>query len=275
MNRIYLPKINLPVTLLGGQAFTWDNIDGVYYASMQNRIVKIKQEADYLFWQTYPDKDDEEFIRRYFRADDNYEEILNNILKDSFVRTSAQQNPYVRLLKQDFDETLISYMISPTNSIKSIRTRIKLLSKRFGMKYRLDGINFYLFPQTEVIADAKLDDLLKCSLGFRAKRIKAASAIISDKAFKDKIKISPENKSRDILLNFEGIGDKVADCILLYSLAHDKIIPIDRWVQRFLVEYYSLPSNASYDTMRGWIRNKWGKYAGWAGQFLFEYYRNL
>lgn len=240
---------------------------------MQKRIVKLKQEGDYILWQTYPKKDEWDFIKRYFRVDTDYEDIMKNILKDEFVKKSVIKFPDIRLLKQDFEEALISYMISPTNSVKSIRTRVRNLSRKFGEKVILDGHTFFMFPKTEVIADASLNDLLNCSLGFRAGRIKTAAGIVLENNLTKKITNYSEEKSRDELMKLSGIGDKVADCILLYSLAYDKIIPVDRWVQRFLINYYNLPSKSSYETMRKWIRDYWGDYAGWAGQYLFEYVR--
>ncbi len=147
------------------------------------------------------------------------------------------------------------------------------MNKRFGEKIEVDGKEFYLFPETKKIANAKLEDLLECKLGFRAKFLKsAAQHILKTKLEKKIIKMS-EDQARNALLEINGVGEKIADCVLVFSLSFDNVTPIDVWGKRFLVNYYNLNPKMKYEDMRVWVGNYFNGYAAWAGQFLFEYIR--
>ena len=213
------------------------------------------------------------FIKKYLRSDTDYNTILKTIKKDEYIKKAIKKYPNLRLVKQDFEETLLSFLVSSNNNIKSIRKIIRDMNKRFGKKVKVDGKEFYLFPETEVIADAKLEDLLECKLGFRAKFIKgAANHLLKTNLHKKIIKMSEEN-ARSSLLEINGVGEKIADCVLVFSLSFDNVTPLDVWGKRFLVRYYKLNPKMKYTDMRKWIGNYFEGYSAWAGQFLFEYIR--
>ena len=277
MNRLFLPDYDLNMTLLGGQAFNWDfnPAEESYLGFTQNKLIKLKKQNETLFWQTYPHADDIDFLRKYLRLDADYKNILNKIQKDKHIKTAIKQCPNIRLLRQDFDQTLLSFLISSNNNIKSIRKIIRSMCMKFGKQIKVNGDMFYLFPETEAIAEANLQSLLECKLGFRAKFLKGAARYILEKNLDKKIHKMDENTSREFLIGINGVGNKIADCVLVFSLGFDNVTPLDVLGKRFLTRFYKLNPKMKYEDMRTWIDNYFEGYAGWAGQFLYEYIRIL
>src|SRR3989338_9617107 len=278
MNKLILEDYNLEMTLLGGQAFNWDFDGEYYYGFTKDKIIKLKPRRDgvtpSLQWQTYPENDDIDFLKSYLRLDVNYKNILNKIQKDRYVKTAVKKYPNLRLVKQDFEETLLSFIISTNNNIKSIRKYIRLLSQKFGKSMSVNGDKYYLFPKTEVIAEAKLEDLLSCSLGFRAKYLKGTAKYLLENKLTKKIHKLSEENTRIELKKIKGVGDKITDCVMVFSLGFDNITPLDVWGKRVLTDFYKVNKKMKYKDMRRWIENYFEGYAGWAGQFLFEYIRH-
>lgn len=277
MNKTLLPNYDLNMTLLGGQAFNWDFYpeDKCFYGFTKDRVIKLKKEKDNLLWQTYPKEDDFKFLKNYLRLDVNYPNILKKIKKDKYIKSAIEKHPNIRLLSQDFEQTLFSFIISSNNNISSIRKIIRKMSTKLGSCITINGKKIFLFPSTEKIANANLEDLLLCKLGFRAKYLKAAANYLLKTDLPTRIKILSEDKARDALKEIKGIGDKIADCILVFSLGFDNVTPLDVWGKRILTSFYKLNPKMKYDNMRLWAGNYFNGYAGWAGQFLYEYIRHL
>lgn len=279
MNKLELNEYNLQMTLLGGQAFNFDLEEGTFYGFTQDKVIQLKIPVGAycnmpLQWQTYPKKDDFNFLKKYLRLNVNYPKILKTIQKDKFIKRAVKKYPDLRLMKQDFEQTLLSFLISPNNNIKSIRKIIREMNKRFSKKVTVNSKTIYLFPETEVIANAKLEDLLECKLGFRAKYLKGAAKYLLKSNLSSKIENLSEADARNELKMIPGIGDKIADCILVFSLSHDDITPLDVWGKRIFVNYYKLNPKTKYEDMRDWASKYFNGYAAWAGQFLYEYIRH-
>lgn len=269
-NKTEIHNYNLEKTLLGGQSFNWDFIDGWYYGFFVDKVVKLKLENNDLLWQTYPENDNYEFVKNYLRLDENYDSILALINKDKTVATAIKKHPNLRVLKQDFDQTLISYIISANKNINSIRQVVRKLSFLLGDKIIIDGKEIYLFPKISRIADAPIELLLETRAGYRARYIQESAIKLQNEG----LKISnDESEMREWLLEFLGIGEKVADAILQYSLGFNNVTPLDVWMQKIFVDFYGIDSKMKYQDMRSWFQGYFNGYAGWAGQFLFECYR--
>src|SRR5258706_6978152 len=112
MNKLTLNKYNLQTTLLGGQAFNWDLIDNTYYGFTQDKVIKLQQKGEDLFWQTYPKKDDFDFLENYLQLNIDYDKILKAINKDEHINKALKDVSHVRILKQDFEQTLLSFILT-------------------------------------------------------------------------------------------------------------------------------------------------------------------
>ncbi len=275
MNQLRISNYNFPATLLGGQSFAWDYEGGYFYGSTQTRAIKIKIISDRIFWQTYPVLNDEHFIRRYLQIDVDYDRIQNEINKDEHVRNAMKNFPYLRVLRQGFEETLLSFLFTANRNIPLIRTSIRLVAKKFGQKVKVGKKMVHLFPETKVLARASVDDLVSCKTGFRAKYIKAAAQRLVELNISESIDQMSESDARETLKNFPGVGDKIADCVLAFGLGHDNVTPIDVWAKRVLTNFYGVSETEDYENMRKWFSEYFDGYAAWAGQYLFEYIRSL
>jgi len=226
-------RINLDTTINSGQVFLWDKIDGVWHGVNGTEILRVKQNP---FEITSSQKKPSDF----FRQDDNMEKILKEISKDNLVRSAVESFPGLRLLRQDPFQCYISFICSSNSSIQNIKQMLKRICQKFGKKIDFDGHEFFAFPSIEKLAKANLKDLLSCGLGFRAKYVKSAAMSVHSGTLEfDSLKKNDYESAKKELKNIYGVGNKVADCILLFSLEKLEAFPIDRWTQRILKQYYS------------------------------------
>jgi N-glycosylase/DNA lyase len=273
MNIIPLKNYNLEDTLIGGQSFTWRKDGDTYIGFTSRKVIVLKENNGSLEWQTFPENNDKDFIINYLRLNEPYEEILKEIQKDEYVEAAIKEFPNLRILKQDFELTLLTFLISANNSIKSIRRSVNLMAEKFGEKVQTPFGEVSLFPSTETIANLTIEELRSCSLGFRAKYLKASAQHLIDTKLLDRIHQMPEEEVRKELMAMQGVGPKIADCIMVFALGYESITPMDVWGKRILTEFYGQPENMKYDDMRNWIKDYFEGKGAWAGQFLFEYIR--
>jgi N-glycosylase/DNA lyase len=276
MNSIRFPNFNHSITLLGGQTFTWklmDSSKNEYIGITQDKIIKIRYDNGILYWQTYPEKDDEEFINNYFGMDIDYDQILQTIKQDKYIERAAEEFPNIRILKQPLDITIISFIISANNNIKAIRKSIWLLAELFGDVVSVGDRKIPKFPTTSTLADLPLEELKRSRIGYHAKYVKKSAQLLLNKKDFYSLGDLEEEEARERLKTLPGVGDKVADCVLKFALGFGNISPVDVWVRRLLNDLYDVPKDSSYEFIRNWVKENFYGYASWADQFLFEWYR--
>jgi N-glycosylase/DNA lyase len=277
---------SLEHTLRCGQLFRWEKLGDWWCGVVEDKVVKIRQNADKLMFQTFPEKTTAEFIENYFRLDDNLTSILSQINKDEHIRKTVQRFHGLRISRQEPWECLISYICATYKSIPAIKNMILNLSKRFGEKITFNGHDFYTFPKPSDLAHASLEEIRSCKLGFRAERVLETSKILDRGEFdlEDLRKMDYE-KARQKLLSLPGVGQKVADCVLLFSLDKLEAFPVDIWMKRMVLKFYPnyfghpfierVSSKSSitpweYETIGLFGRKYFGKYAGYAQEYLFS-----
>jgi N-glycosylase/DNA lyase len=273
-----ISEINIDFTINSGQVFLWEKIDGIWYGVNGSNILRVTEKP---FKLTSLRNNHNTF----FRQDDNLIKILKEIGKDNLVRSAIKQFPGLRLMRQDPFQCYISFICSSNSSIQNIKQMIKKICDKFGKKISFDGYSFSTFPDAEKLASISLKDLLSCGLGFRAKYVKkAAIAVESGKVNFDLLKKSDYAYAMKKLTEVHGIGNKIADCILLFSLEKLEAFPIDRWTQRILQKYYSKEfsglvekslTEKNYENIHEKILEYFGPYAGYSQQFLFKMEREL
>ena len=265
--------INLERTINSGQVFLWNKID--------ERWIGINGQ-DILIAQQNPFKI-KSFLGKqnhFFREDDDFKKILSSISRDKTVKSALTSFPGLRLVRQDMFQCYISFICSSNASIRNIKLMLTNLCKKFGEKIEFEKQEHSVFPTPEKLACASTKQLLDCRLGFRAKYVKnAAKMIDSRKLDLESLKKVDYQSALEKLRAIHGIGSKIADCILLFSLDNLEAFPIDRWSQRILLKYYSRIFNdvsekplteKKYDKLHKEIVNYFGPYAGYSQQFLFK-----
>ncbi len=257
-----------------GQCFRWNREDdGSYTGVVKNKVINVLQQENTVEFNNI-NTDDFDIIKNYFDFDTDYETIKNTLNTDEIMAEAIKFGEGIRILNQEEWETMISFMISANNRIPMIKKVIENLSISFGDyigNYR--GKEYFSFPTAERLSAAPVERILECKTGFRAPRIKAAATRFLYE--KDKI-YNIKNMSYDeglaYLKTYKGIGDKVANCILLFSMKHFDTFPVDVWVRRVMQTLYVSKETKDAD-IRKFAENKFGKYSGFAQQYLFYYAR--
>ena len=280
---------SLEHTLRCGQLFRWRKLGDWWYGVVEDKVVKIRQIADKLMFQTFPEKTTAEFIENYFRLDDNLTSILSQINKDEHIRKAIQRFHGLRISRQEPWECLISYICATYKNIPAIKNMILNLSKRFGKKITFNGHDFYTFPKPSDLAHASLEEIRSCKLGFRVQRVLETSKILEcgELGLED-LKKKEYAKAKQKLLSLPGVGQKVADCVLLFSLDKLEAFPVDIWIKRVVLEFYSSYFERSfikrvsgkssiapreYEAISSFGREYFGKYAGYAQEYFFSFSR--
>lgn len=274
--------LNLDLTIDSGQVFLWDKINNYWYGIYGNNVVRVCINDGALEFSSYPEHISGEYI---FRLDDDLGAIIRSISKDSVMREAASMLRGLRLMRQEPYQCLLSFICATNTSIAMIRRMLMSLSKRFGRRVEYDGLKFYLFPEARRLADGSINDLCKCSVGYRARFIKqAARAILSKSIDFEDLKHAKYEDAKEELMDVLGIGHKVADCILLFSLEKLDAFPIDIWIARAISNYYGnlfgkklsegKISIKTYKLLSSIMREYFGSYAGYAQQYLYCYARN-
>lgn len=226
-----------------GQCFRWNKEeDGSYIGVIDSCVIKVKKENEQIIFTGKSIKGNfEEIIRKYFDLDTDYSEYKNKLSKiDDYLKESINFGEGIRILKQDLWECIISFIISANNNIPRIKKIIEKLSLNYGEKIEFEGKEYYTFPSAESLSKASVEDLRGMGLGFRDKRIYNTTKMILEKQVDlEKIKnMDTTNEMRDELLKLDGVGPKVADCILLFALKRVDVFPIDVWVRRVMNDLY-------------------------------------
>jgi N-glycosylase/DNA lyase len=276
---------DLDVTLCCGQVFRWDKKGNWWYGIVSDRVFKIRQTNMELEFTNA----DAKFIEHYFGLDDDLREIREGIGKDEHIMKALQEFWGLRIIRQDPWECLISYICATYKSIAAIKQMLLRLSKKFGERTTLDGLDFYTFPTPEKLANATESGLKACGLGYRTRYVLETSKKICECKFDlEGLRQMPYQQARKELCGLSGVGLKVADCILLFSLEKLEAFPVDVWVKRALLKHYAehFPnafvkktssqeslSNSEYEKLNMFGRNYFGEYAGYAQEYLYHHER--
>ena len=261
-----LQDFNLRHIFECGQCFRWNaDENGVYTGVAGDYVIKCENTADGVMISC----PDDLYITDYFDLNRDYTEIKNSFGSDEILKKACEFGSGIRILKQDPWETMISFIISANNNIPRIKKIIELLCTNFGEK--LDDVH-YKFPGAETLAGLTDEDLAVIRSGFRAKYIiDAARKTAEGKLDLSKLYSLPSAEARAVLKGVKGIGDKVADCILLFAYGKYDVFPKDVWIKRILNNLYHV-ENADFDSF---VTEKFGGFGGFAQQYLFFYGREF
>ncbi len=264
-----------------GQCFRWNKEDdGSYTGVAKDSVINVKKDGNKVIFSGNSKGDFKKLIRDYFDLDTNYDELKEKLSKiDENLKIATKFGSGIRILRQDLWETIISFIISANNNIPRIKKIIERLSFNYGEKIEWNGKDYYTFPTPESLSKASVEDLRNCGLGFRNVRIYNTTRKILTKEF-DLTKfqnLETTEEMREKLLELDGVGPKVADCILLFSLKRLDVFPIDVWVRRVMNELYIHNENeekVNKKDIEKLAREKFLGYQGLAQQYLFYHRRS-
>ena len=258
--RINVSDFDLAGTLECGQAFRWQRSpDGWFTGIVDGRVRRVRQVGDALEGDVEP---------HYFALDIALRDVVATFpVEDEPLLTAVQKHWGLRVLRQDPWECLASFIASSTKQIVQIRQIVAELSSRFGESLT-DG--YHAFPLVADIARLSHKELWDCKLGFRAKSLLAAARMIDG----GEVDLQPlpameYQRALDELLQLPGVGEKIANCVLLFSCGFEQAFPVDVWIERALRRLYFPRRKVTARQLRDFARGHFGPYAGWAQQYLF------
>lgn len=257
-----------------GQCFRWEGeSDGSYTGVAFGRAVNISQNGDKIFIGGSTVDEAKEIWTDYLDLGRDYSEIKRELSHDQNVARAIDFGGGIRILNQEKFECLLSYIISTQNAIPRIKKIVSKLCEMFGEKITLGERSYYSFPTAERLQGITAADLEPLHAGYRAAYIVDAVQKVSSREIDlESICRMDRDTARRELLKIKGVGPKVADCVMLFSMKKADSFPIDVWVQRTMRSLYC-GDEASLKEIQMKAAELFGSYAGIAQQYLFYYAR--
>ena len=300
-NKINLVPLDPIRTINSGQVFLWENhnnswygIDGDYILKItikDEKIYKLMKNQKFLYelenidieYNSFPEHKNWNY--NFFRLYDNQDIIDKTLSKDPVILNIYKKYRGLRLIRQDPFQCIISFVCASNTNIKRIRYMLKNITKKFGKRVIYNGLSFNLFPNVNELSEASIEELVGCGLGYRSKFVKSISNNIKNNLDLNSLKDMKYLEAKSELTKLFGIGNKIADCVLLFSLEKTEAFPIDIWIYRALFQYYGwmfkdnsliksvkLPEN-KYKLTHNSINDYFGKYSGYVQQYLYYHIR--
>ncbi len=278
---------NLDYTLSCGQVFRWEKENGWWYGIVDGNSLKVRQEGDELLFSAYPEDVAEEFIKSYFRLDDDLFNIVQSINKDVKINKAIRQFNGLRIVRQSVWDCLISYVCATNASIAVIENMLRNLSEKFGDEIIVNGKAFFSFPKVKKLAKASVNEIKLCNVGYRARFLsEIAKQVENNPNLLEELRNSDYLELRDELRSLPGVGPKVADCVSLFAFDKLEAFPIDVWIRRviYLIKGAAIPRTkygteksltvSEYTALSSFARRHYGKFAGYAQEYLYYYIRS-
>ena len=263
--------IDVDNSINSGQVFLWQKSKESWYGIDGQNILKINQSGKI---KSISNKKTD-----FFRKNDDIQSIIKSISKDKTIKKAVKEYEGLRIFNQDPFQCMISFIISSNSNIQKIKNSLEKISKKFGTKVIIQNKEFFLFPKPENIAKASINEIKTCGVGYRAPFIKDAAKMVTLKKVNfEYLKNSDYNETKRNLRLIPGVGNKVADCIMLFSLNKLDAFPLDTWMIKILEKYYSNEfqiktktiTEKQYEILHKKIVDYFGPYCGYAQQFLFK-----
>ena len=259
-----------------GQAFRWyEEKDGSFTTVHLGRVLNVLNKDDKVIFKGTNLEEFNEIWIDYFDLNTDYQSIRKSLANNEILANAMEYGKGIRILNQNHFEMLISFIISANNMIPRIRKSIEVISMRYG-KFICEDENrkYYSFPTVEELSMATVEELREfAKVGFRDKRIfDTVNMIKNENIDLDSFENLETDILREELLKFSGVGNKVADCIMLFSYKRGEVFPVDVWIKRVMEELF-IKEETPVKKISKEADRIFGKYAGYAQQYLFYYGR--
>jgi len=255
-------------TFESGQNFRYTIEKDWLTVVVEHRVLQAKQEKNNLTLKSIQ-SEDFSFWMHYLSLDEDYDVYLKNLCTDAPMAHALETGQGIRILKQSLWETTVCFILSQNNNIPRIKKLVEALCTTYGEPIDHESQVFYTLPTPEVLAEIPKEDLRLLGVGYRDRYlIDAAKRFAGGEIKEEHLKDASTADARKILMTIDGVGGKVADCILLFGLRRYEVCPHDVWVKRIFKEQYGL-EKVSEKNGYALARERWGAYAGLAQQFLF------
>lgn len=262
-----IKSFNIFHTFDCGQCFRFElEADKSYTGVAFGKVLNVSQSDDNIYFKNTSLDDFNKIWADYFDIKRDYCKIKSSISKDKIINCAVNFGFGIRILKQDIWECIISFIISQRNSIPKIKKVISLFCEKYGDEIIFNNKKYYSFPSVDMLINLKKADLAFLKCGYRDEYIIDAIKKVYNKEIDfEKIKNAPIMEAKNELKKVKGIGDKVADCILLFSAQRFEAFPVDTWIKKVMQDRY----NISDSEISSFTENYFGDNCGFAQQYLF------
>ena len=266
--------LDLAATLESGQSHRWRREGEWFYAVVRGNFIKVRQAGQRIEFHCHPwpEASVKPLLQSYLRLDDDIQAIYADIGRDPRVAEMIVRYPGLRLLRIEPWECLVSFICSANSNIHRIHQVVERMAEAFGEPIYMDGQVGYTFPTPSQLVEAGETELRRLGLGFRAPYVdKATHMVLEGKLDLGRLVGMPYPEAKASLMECPGIGSKIADCIAVFSLEKLEAFPIDVWVRRALGEWYFPGQKTPPDrVLLEWAQGHFGRYGGYAQQYLFH-----
>lgn len=268
-------NFDLELTMTCGQTFCWNRVEGKLYGEgkpefwtfRKGKPVIVEDKEDVIEVKTeLPRKE----VEKALGIDKDLEKVFEGFPEDRPLEKARKELWGLRIVQDEFFPCLVSYLCSPQMRIPRIKKMHNKIAEKYGERKEHRGVEMYRFPTPEELSKASEDDLRELGVGYRAKYIKKSTEMILDDFNPNKVREKPYIEAREQLKQLYGVGDKVADCVLLFSLGFHEAYPIDTWAEQALEKHYSELSSGDYEETSEKMREYFGKHSGYAQEYIFH-----
>lgn len=267
---------DLGATLSSGQAFRWRETGGAWEGVVAGRWVQLRRTGQGIDARTAVPTHHWDWIANYLQTEIDFSSVLLSFPDDEPMRAAVAAGRGLRLLRQEPWECLASFILSSTKQIVQIQQIVTLLCERFGDPLPVPSGHApaFSFPGAERLAACNEVDLRGCKMGFRAPNLlRTAKMIAAGEVNLTDLHLRTIDEARGQLLKLPGVGNKIANCVLLFAYGFQQAFPVDVWVMKALRELYFPERRVSIKRLEKFTTTHFGANAGYAQQYLFHYMR--
>ena len=270
---IATPLLDLSVTMGCGQVFGWAEYDESYFGIIDHAGVSLKQVGATVRFAT-DGAINASRVRHYLALDDDLEAILDSVRVDPFMRRVLGAVKGLRLLKQDPWHCLCSYLISSNNRVERIDRSVKEIARKWGTRHTVRCREVFDLPGANNLARCAERGIRSCGVGFRAPYLReTARDVAAGRVDLDRIGRLPYDDAKQALLDLRGVGDKIADCVLLFAYSKFEAFPVDVWIKRAVEKIYFRSRSLTTRDIHQFAREHFGPYAGYAQEYIYHFAR--
>jgi N-glycosylase/DNA lyase len=277
---------DLQATVESGQSYCWTRADGRtyeterarggsawYWTTLDGAVIRARQADGTLEWEGTTDAESD--LRDLLGLDDDLAAIRDGSPEDDLIDAAYDAYRGLRIVRDPFFPCLVSFICSAQMRVARIFEMQAALREAYGAELRVDGETYRAFPTPERLAGTTESDLRDLGLGYRAPYVRRTAEMVADGDLtRDDIDGLPYEEARDALTGFVGVGPKVADCVLLFSLGYLEAVPLDTWIETAIEEHYPDCAKGNYTETSRAIRERFGgTYAGYVQTYVFAYLR--
>lgn len=267
---------DLELTMTCGQTFCWHRIEGTlyedgrphFYTFRNDKPIVVEEKDEGIVVRTEVSREE---VEKALGLDRDLNKIFSSFPEDEKLEEARKELWGLRIIQDEFFPCLISYLCSPQMRIPRIKEMHNKMAENFGGTRTVDGIEMRRFPTQDELAEVSEDELRDLGIGYRAKYIVETVKILQEEDFDaDEVREMEYSDAREELKRLYGVGDKVADCVLLFSLGFYEAYPIDTWASQLIERQYPELYSEDYSKLSRRVREYFGEDAGYAQEYLFH-----